>query len=102
MSYSWVEDLRQVVATFLLRCRIPYTRPPYDKVFHELVVSTAIAKGYPMDGPHSLRPFIPAGVVMATTAYAHLPNREHRVYIALYTAILVFTDDIFQDDVAVT
>lgn len=36
---------------------------------------------------------------MATTAYAHLPNESTRIFIALYTAFLIYLDDVFQKDV---
>lgn len=50
-------------------------------------------------GAPSLRPFMPGGVVMATTAYAHLDNKSTQIFIALYTAFLIYLDDVFQHDV---
>ena len=46
----------------------------------------------------SLRPFIPPGVVMAATGYAHLKNEETQVFISLLTAFAVFVDDMYQRD----
>jgi len=42
---------------------------------------------------------MPGGVVMATTAYAHLNNKSTQILIALYTAFLIYLDDVFQHDV---
>ena len=41
-------------------------------------------------------PYIPIGVVLSTTAYAHLENKSTRILIALYTAFLTYLDDAFQ------
>ena len=38
---------------------------------------------------------------MATTGYAHLPNRSTRILIAVYTACGIYLDDVFQRDISV-
>lgn len=35
---------------------------------------------------------------MAATAYAHLENEATRVFVTLYTAFVVFVDDVYQRD----
>ncbi len=56
-------------------------------------------RGCILDGAFGLRPCIPGGVIMATTAYAHLDDQPTQIFIALYTALLIFLDDAFQEDV---
>lgn len=36
---------------------------------------------------------------MASTAYAHLDCKRTRIFIALYTAFLIYLDDVFQNEV---
>ena len=54
-----------------------------------------------MSGPLSVVPFIPDGVAMALTAYAHLKTDDERVYIAMYTAFLIYIEDIFHKDMGI-
>jgi hypothetical protein len=48
-----------------------------------------------MEGEYDLRPLIPGGVAVATTAYAHLPDQSTRIWIALFTACAIYVDDKF-------
>ena len=43
--------------------------------------------------------YIPCGVVIAATAYAHIKNRATQVFIALYTAFTSWIDDTYVRDV---
>ncbi|KJA17818.1 hypothetical protein HYPSUDRAFT_205915 [Hypholoma sublateritium FD-334 SS-4] len=94
-------DIREVVESLLLKMDVPYSVTPYDQRLHDVCCRRAIEQGYPMGtdpAVPSLRPFIPSGVIMAATAYAHLENEATRVFIALYTAFVVFVDDVYQRD----
>ncbi|EJD41663.1 terpenoid synthase [Auricularia subglabra TFB-10046 SS5] len=71
-----------------------------DDYFYDLCYRTAVAKGYPVHETGSLAPYLPVGVNMAATAHAHLPDMNARVWIALYTAFLTASDDLFAEDVA--
>lgn len=89
-----------MIVTLLGACAIPYLDVvPYDRHFHAMCVSDAVRRGCPQSGSQSLTPFIPGGVVMATTAYAHLPSEATRVLIAVYTACGIYLDDVFKQDV---
>lgn len=90
---------RDIIISFLERCNLPFPVVKYDKPFEKACCATARKRGYPLEGPHTILPFMPAGVVMATTAYAHLPEKSVQIYIALYTAFLVYLDDVFQADI---
>lgn len=97
------KEVRQVITQFLDRCNIPFHVTPYDHQFHDACVEEAVRRGYPLDTPtargHTLRAFLPQGTVMSMTAYAHLEDEATRIYIALYTALLIYLDDVFKDDV---
>jgi hypothetical protein len=90
------EMARNVILSFLKRCDIPLPSVDYDYDFDTVCRAEAVRRGYPMEGPNSLAPFIPGGVVMVITAYAHLTDKSTRLFISLYTAFLIYTDDVFQ------
>jgi len=91
-------DIRNAVNDFLARCNFSFPVTHYDRDFHNSCCNVARGKGYPVDSP-PLQLFIPGGVVMATTAYAHLQNKSTQILIALYTAFLIYVDDVYQHDV---
>jgi hypothetical protein len=43
--------------------------------------------------------YIPCGVIIASTAYAHLKSRSTQVFIAIYTAFLTWMDDTYTRDI---
>jgi hypothetical protein len=43
--------------------------------------------------------YLPSGVIIASTGYAHLKNRSTQVFIAIYTAFLTWIDDAYTEDV---
>ncbi|THU91037.1 hypothetical protein K435DRAFT_674887 [Dendrothele bispora CBS 962.96] len=47
-----------------------------------------------MKGRHSFRPFIAGGLPMAINAYTHLKDTKVPVFITLYTAFLIYLDDV--------
>lgn len=93
------DKIRSVIKDFLSRCSIPLLMTPFDNNFLNTCCEEAGRRGYPLDSfpaATSLRPFMVGGVVMATTAYAHLPLVRTRIFIAIYTAFLIYLDDVFQ------
>ncbi|KAF8520312.1 terpenoid synthase [Gautieria morchelliformis] len=90
------EMTRNAIRSFLRRCDIPLPAVDYDYDFDAACRAEAVRRGYPMEGPNSLAPFIPGGVAMVITAYAHLTDESIRLFISLYTAFLIYTDDVFQ------
>ena len=91
-------DIREAIKDLLVRCNLSFAAIPYDHEFHNACCDVARSKGYAIDAP-SLQPFIPGGVVIATTTYAHLENKSIQIIIALYTAFLIYIDDVHQNDV---
>lgn len=69
-----------------------------DEPFLELCYSEARRKGYMVEGSEEIKPFIPQGVAIAFTAYAHLDDTAVQVWIALITAAAIYCDDKFLKD----
>ncbi|EDR03562.1 uncharacterized protein LACBIDRAFT_331339 [Laccaria bicolor S238N-H82] len=96
------DEIKNAVTNLLAECNLPFPVTPYNHEFHNACCQVARSKGYAMEtypGARSLHPFMPGGVVMATTAYAHLDNKSTQIFIALYTAFLIYLDDVFQHDI---
>lgn len=71
-----------------------------DNYLYDLCYKKGLERGYPVHASGSVAPYLSVGVNMAATAYAHLPDVDTRVWIALYTAFLTASDDLFAEDVA--
>jgi len=96
------EDIRDVITDLLSQFNIPYYRTPYDRDLHNLCIQECKLKGYPIDeayGKVSILKYIPCGVIIASTGYAHLKNQSTKVFIAIYTAFLTWMDDTYTRDV---
>jgi hypothetical protein len=78
---------------------LSFPRVTFDQSFYKQCCEDAARRGYPLEGAYDLRPFIPGGVAIATTAYAHLPDQGTRIWIALFTACAIYVDDKFLKDV---
>lgn len=95
-----VNNARHNIKEFLRWCNIPYPPiiPNIDLL--EACYKDALRRGCSLEEERSVYPFIPGGVAMAATAYAHLEDMPTQIYIAMYTAFLIYLDDVFQHDVA--
>jgi hypothetical protein len=69
-----------------------------DISFLNLCYDVAAKRGYIVDGPDALKPYIPCGAFMAITSYAHIRNTSVQLWMALYTACGIYCDDKFQKD----
>jgi len=97
-----VDDIRDVITELLSQSNIPYYRTPYDHDLHDLCIQECRLKRYPIDEAHgraSILKYMPSGVIIASTAYAHLKNQSTQVFIAIYTAFLTWMDDTYTRDV---
>ena len=92
-------DIRDVITELLSLCNIPYYRTPYDRDLHDLCIQECKLKRYPIHGKASIAKYIPCGVIIASTGYAHLKSRSAQVFIALYTAFLTWIDNTYTRDV---
>jgi hypothetical protein len=95
------KDIGDVLRSFLAKCGIEFVVVPYDHIFHNLCYDNALENGYAEETLAQLLPFLPGGVIMACTAYAHLPCQSTREFIAWYTTILIYLDDMFQERVEI-
>jgi len=96
------EGIKDVITELLSRCNIPYYRTPYDGDLYDLCIQECKLKKYPIDKSHgkaSIAKYIPCGVIIASTGYAHIQSRSTQVFIALYTAFLTWIDDTYTRDV---
>ncbi|KAG2117470.1 isoprenoid synthase domain-containing protein [Suillus clintonianus] len=86
-------NIRQVIGNFLKRCGLEYVDIAIDEAWYSECCQEAIKRDFPMDGDHSIRAYMDIGVAMMYT-YAHLPDRETKMWICLSTAVLICIDDI--------
>ncbi|KAF5390791.1 hypothetical protein D9757_004431 [Collybiopsis confluens] len=86
------EEIAEAIQSFLSRCSIPYQRPQMDEPLLQLCYNEATKRGYMVEGDEELKPFIPQGLAIAFTAYAHL-DITMQVWIALTTAGAIYCDD---------
>jgi hypothetical protein len=98
------EGIQDIITELLSLCNIPYYRTPYDRDLHDLCIQECKLKRYSIDKIHvhgkaSIAKYIPCGVIMASTAYAHLKSRSTQVFIAIYTAFITWADDTYDRDV---
>ncbi|KAG1810973.1 isoprenoid synthase domain-containing protein [Suillus subaureus] len=88
-------SIRQATTDFLRRCGLPHANIAniaIDKVLYSECYQEAINRGFPMDGKYSLRPYMDIGVAVSHI-YAHLPDRATRMWICLFTILLICIDD---------
>ena len=57
-------------------------------------IEEAVRRGYPMDGDHSLRRYLPDGVKYAATTCWYYTDRPRQVWMALYITANFFVDDL--------
>lgn len=98
VNNEMTEDVREIVQTFLKGCKLIFPRVIFDRAFHQQCCEDAARRRFPLEGDYNLRPFIPGGVSIATTAYAHIPDKSTRIWIALFTACAIYVDDRFLKD----
>ncbi|TFK66368.1 terpenoid synthase [Pluteus cervinus] len=81
------------------KCQVSFRAPEYDVELHNACWAELTRRGPLLESDKSrraLRRTIPTGVIIASAAFRHLPHQSTRVFIALFTALLVYIDDIFQ------
>lgn len=93
-----LQEIRRIVNNLLDRCDLPLASTPIDEEFSQMCLEDAATRGCPVEpspGTPSFRPFIMSGVVTACAAYGHLENLSTRMYIALYTSLVTYIDDVY-------
>lgn len=92
-------NIRDIVALHLRRCNIPYEVPVPDVKLQAACLNYAKNHGYEIGGKKTLGPCIPGGVVMASNAFGHIADLPTRVIIGIYTAFMIYLDDISSSDI---
>ncbi|KIK56932.1 hypothetical protein GYMLUDRAFT_1012408 [Collybiopsis luxurians FD-317 M1] len=92
------EEIGSALQSFLSRCSVTYREVPMDLSFLKLCYTEARKREYMVEGSEEMKPFIPTGVAIAITTYAHLENISIRVWMALITAAATYCDDKFLKD----
>ncbi|EKG19621.1 Terpenoid synthase [Macrophomina phaseolina MS6] len=90
-------EIRASIGDFLERCGLFLQVCPKHTEFAAECIAESDARGYLIPQNGVFKNFIPAGVAMARNAYAHQPH-EVQMFISLYTAFLVYLDDMFEND----
>ncbi|TFY79620.1 hypothetical protein EWM64_g4388 [Hericium alpestre] len=94
-------DIANLVQDFLRRCILIYPDTDMNR-FSDLTAAceaVSTSRGYITLQDDSFRKFIPAGVAMGYIGYAHHPDGNVQLYISLYTAFLIYCDDMFENDI---
>ncbi|KAF8632727.1 hypothetical protein AX15_001723 [Amanita polypyramis BW_CC] len=95
---SYIHEVKEVIVDMLDRLQIPFKTTDYDQDFHAACYKAAKERGIPLEGKCHMGRHTPIGIVMSTTAFAHLPSYETRIWIALYTAAFLAVEDICGHD----
>ncbi|KAG2058651.1 terpenoid synthase [Suillus hirtellus] len=96
LSTSTLDDkllasIRQSIADFFQCCGLHYKNVTLDKSWYSECSQEAINRGYPMD---AILPYMDFGVAMTSNAYGHLPDRATKIWLCLFTAVGICTEDL--------
>lgn len=92
-------EARLAVARFLERCGLVCPNKPSEHLaFADDCIRESLARGYITPSNDGLRSFIPGGVAMSRNAYPH-QSRDIQIFICLYTAFLIYIDDMAGYDI---
>lgn len=88
-------SIRRAITDFLRRCGLPHANIAnisIDRALYSECYQEVINRGFPMEGKYSLLPYMDIGVAMSHI-YAYLPDRATRMWICLFTILLISIDD---------
>ncbi|KAJ8515779.1 hypothetical protein ONZ45_g6825 [Pleurotus djamor] len=91
-----------IITTLLERCSVIPRIVPVDDGFLQHCLDDAAAHGCPMDdstpGHPSFKPWNVSGATIAFISYGHLECLSTKKYIALFTSLAVYIEDVYKDD----
>lgn len=92
------------IQSLLDRCGMNYPSVPscpgYRKACYLDLEQRLTSVGVsPADIEFVCKRFLPAGIAVTITAFAHLPSEDTRVWISSYSALIIYLDDMFEKDV---
>lgn len=85
--------VRQAVANFYQLVGMKYEEVKLDEALYNECCQEAMDRGFPMEGKYSIRPYMAIGVATFWHCYKYLPDRATKMWICLYTALHICTDD---------
>ena len=91
---AYAREIKGALENLLDRLEIRFEVADFDDDLHAACRRAASDRGISLDRDINIGPYIPLGVVLAKTAYAHLPGNDSRIYIALFTAALAAVEDL--------
>ncbi|KAF8837333.1 terpenoid synthase [Paxillus ammoniavirescens] len=105
LQLSLIQCIRTTIRRLLTGCDVQYKVVPFDHAFYQECVDVSAQRGYPAPSFEPFEPYLRIGALFGVTAAAHgtsrhVATRAHdsrgalRIWTALYTACVVFADDI--------
>jgi len=92
------EKIRDTVRHYIESLDVPFVDDSFDQTFYNCCLEKMIERSWSEKAQRITRTFLPAGLAISRTAYAHLPNLSTRIFIALYTSVIFGLDDIYAED----
>ncbi|KAG5220420.1 terpene cyclase [Salix suchowensis] len=95
-----LEEIARIVNNLLSRCDLALSSTHIDDGFLQLCLEDATARGCPMEpspGIPSFRPWNISGATIAYISYGHLESLPAKLFIALYTSLAVYIEDVYTD-----
>jgi len=96
-EFERTKQLTRIVKGYLEELGLDFSPTSHDHAFFDECCEEMALRNWTDQAIAKLRPFLPGGVIMVSTAYKHLSNRSTQMLIALYTAILIYLDDVAKD-----
>ncbi|KAF4601352.1 terpene cyclase [Pleurotus pulmonarius] len=94
------QEFTSIVGDLLARCDFALSSTPIDPGFLQLCLEDAASRSCPMEaspGIPSFRPWNISGATIAYISYGHLESLPVKLYIALYTSLAVYIEDVYTD-----
>jgi len=90
--------IKSICESLLRDLEIPFQVLKTNPAFYADCRQAARIRGIPLDGDDTVGPFFDDGCDISALAYAHL-SYEKQIYLALFTAIFLATDDVCKNDI---
>jgi hypothetical protein len=88
------KQLGDTVKHYLETLDVPFLPDAYDQTFYDKCIENMINRGWSEKTLAAARIFLIPSLGISRTAYAHLPNTSTQIFIAIYTTLLIYVDDI--------
>lgn len=92
------EKLRDTVKYFMDSLDVPFVSDANDQTFYNHCIENMVQRGWSQKTISAARIFLLPSLAIARTAYAHLSNYSTQIFIAIYTTLMIYLDDIASKD----